>query len=250
MLRIFKQIKPRHKVVEELLEMFLSRPPVGFFKSVSCTAQPVWSCNHAGLTLHRLISNCSKELCSKPLVMSLEELMWKLMWIKSNQNFSQLLLLFSSGWHSRIQPGHHEIWKGLLFTRDYPYEWAGTAKKFHSCLQNKLRLSVPAQHLEKVLPSKKGFGAFVFWRVFFLSFCFGSLVGAGHASLHVYLHGSVSLLCQAKKLRFCCCCRFDFFDSLGSMPWHATVVVPRSSRCVYDLRGGNFWPSTRHGQHH
>ena len=153
------------------------------------------------------------------------------MWIKSNQHFSQLLLLFSSGWHSRIQPGHHEIWKGLLFTRDYQYERAGTAKKFHSCLENKLRLSVPAQHLEKILPSEKGLGAFVSWRIFFLSFCFGSLVGARHASLHVYLHGSVSLLCQAKKTpRFCCCCPFDFFDSLGSMPWHATVIVPLSSR--------------------
>lgn len=81
------------------------------------------------------------------------------MWIKSNQHFSQLLLLFSSGWHSRIQPGHHEIWKGLLFTRDYQYEWAGTAKMFHSCLENKLRLSVPAQHLEKILPSKRVWGS-------------------------------------------------------------------------------------------
>ena len=36
---------------------------------------------------------------------------------------------------------------------------------------------------------------------------------------------------QKKTLRFCCCCPFDFFDSLGSIkPWHATVIVPLSSR--------------------
>lgn len=43
---------------------------------------------------------------------------------------------------------------------------------------------------------------------------------------------------QKKTLRFCCCCPFDFFDSLGSIkPWHPTAIVPPlSSRCVYDLR--------------
>lgn len=156
------------------------------------------------------------------------------MWIKSNQHFSQLLLLFSSGWHSRIQPGHHEIWKGLLFTRDYQYEWAGTAKMFHSCLENKLRLSVPAQHLEKILPSKRVWGSS---RCGASSFYRSASARWWGPRTHLFMYIFMGLcLCYAKPkktLRFCCCCRFE--GLCHDIPLQSSHHY--HSRCVYDLRG-------------
>ena len=207
--------------------MFLSRPSVGFFKK-RVMYSSLLSCNQAGLTLHRLISNCSKELCSKPLVMWLEELIWKSMRMKQK---------FPSCFYCFPQAGTLESSLSIMKSGkdcsspvtiiDYQYEWVGTAKKFHKP-QNKLRLSVPTKDLEKYCPRKRVWGAFVLWCVFFLCLCFDSrCAGRGlalHTSLHVYLHASVSCYAKQKKLQFCWCYPSDVFDILGSMPRHGTVI--------------------------